>query len=124
MPQKILVVDDDEDLRRMFRLTLSVAGFAVKEARGGFEAIRLLDADPPDLVILDLAMPNIDGFAVWRELQAHPHTRRIPVVVVTALEAEAVTGLDVQCVVTKPVMPADLVTVVRRCLAASSGAGV
>jgi DNA-binding response OmpR family regulator len=120
----VLLVEDDGDLRRLFRTALSLAMFTVHEARDGFEAIRRLDVDPPDIVVLDLMMPGLDGFAVRRELEANAHTRNIPVVIVTSLPADEVAHLNVECVLTKPVMPQDLVAAVRRCLASAGGSAV
>ena len=67
----------------MYRTALRVAGYLVQEAADGFEALRSLDADPPDLVVLDLPLPRLDGYAVRQELKSQAHTRHIPIVVVT-----------------------------------------
>jgi DNA-binding response OmpR family regulator len=117
--QTVLIVEDDTDLRKYYRHALSIAGFDVQEARGGFEALRTLDLNPPDIVVLDLMLPGVDGFVVMQELAAHAHTRSIPLVVVTG-SAENLDHLDVTCLLRKPVSPEDLVNVVRKCL--SSGA--
>jgi two-component system, cell cycle response regulator len=118
----VLIVEDDDDLRRLFRLALTLAHFNVSEARGGLEALRQLDIDPPDLVVLDLVMPHVDGFTVRRELELHPHTRHIPVVVVTAIPAQDVY-LAANCWLTKPVSPDELVAAVKGVLGAESAAG-
>ncbi|MCA1563680.1 MAG: response regulator [Acidobacteria bacterium] len=117
--QTVLIVEDDTDLRKFYRHVLSIAGFDVQEARGGFEALRNLDLNPPDIVVLDLMLPDVDGFVVMQELAAHAHTRSIPLVVVTG-SAEDLDHLEVACLLKKPVSPEDLVNVVRKCL--SSGA--
>jgi DNA-binding response OmpR family regulator len=119
-PQSVLIVEDDAELRRMYGHALLMAGFMVREARGGFEALQKVDSDPPDIVVLDLSLPGIDGFTVQAELAAHAHTRSIPIVVVTGTTAN-VDGLDVACLLRKPVTPDGLVVAVRKCL--SSGAG-
>ena len=103
----ILVVEDDAPLRAMYRTALRMAGFYVNEASNGLEALRALDSDPPDLVVLDLGLPIVSGYAVRTEIAAHSHTRNIPVVVVTGTEPDA--PLDVPCLLRKPVSPEALV---------------
>lgn len=117
--QTVLVVEDDDDLRRLYRHALSMGGFEVQEARGGFEALRRLASIPPDIVVLDLMMPGVDGFTVRQELAAQAHTRTIPLVVVTG-SAENLDHLEVTCLLRKPVAPDELVKVVRKCLAAGA----
>lgn len=117
--QTVLIVEDDTDLRKFYRHALSIAGYDVQEARGGFEALRNLDLNPPDIIVLDLMLPGVDGFVVMQELAAHAHTRSIPLVVVTG-SAENLDHLDVTYLLRKPVSPEALVNVVRKCL--SSGA--
>jgi CheY-like chemotaxis protein len=113
--KRILVVDDDADLRRMFRMALTVAGYDVEEAGDGLDALQLVENNPPDLVVLDLVLRSLDGFSVQQELAARAVTRHIPIVIVTgsALDTNA---LDVACVLRKPVMPDDLVRTVAQCL--------
>ncbi|MEJ5309514.1 MAG: GAF domain-containing protein [Anaerolineae bacterium] len=82
----VLIVDDNADDRKLLRRILEDAGYKVQEAPGGAEAISLIHTDPPNLVILDLMMPDVDGFAVLENLKANQLTRDIPVVVVTAKE--------------------------------------
>ena len=113
----ILVVEDDIELRGVYRTALRVAGYFVQEAGDGFEALRAVDADPPDLVVLDLALPRISGHVVRQELAAQSHTRDIPIVVVTGT-MDAHDDLDVNCLLRKPVSPDDLVVTVQKCLAA------
>lgn len=81
----VLVVEDDAALRGMYRTALRMAGYVVQEAANGLEALRVLDADPPDLVVLDLGLPVVSGLTVREELAAQAHTRRIPIVVVTGM---------------------------------------
>ena len=114
--QIILIVEDDTELRGIYRTALRVAGYFVQEAKDGYEALRAVDADPPDLVVLDLALPRLSGHIVRHELAAQSHTRDIPIVVVTGT-ADAHDGLDVNCLLRKPVAPDDLVITVQKCLA-------
>jgi two-component system, sensor histidine kinase and response regulator len=120
--QTILVVEDDEDLRRLFRTALTLAGYDVEEAGDGFEALRRIDHSPPDLVVLDLMLPDISGFVVQQEIAAHVFTREIPVVIITG-SAAALEHIEVACVLRKPIDPDDLVTAVQNCLVRNSGAG-
>ena len=81
-PGKILVVDDDPDVRMATRDFLSSKGYEVVVAEGGREAIRLIDASPPDVVLLDVLMPDIDGMETLKRIVAtHP---TMPVIMVTA----------------------------------------
>ncbi len=113
---RILVVEDDPDLREVFQIALSFEGYEVREARSGFEALRMLDASPPDLVLLDLGLPGIDGFAVREELSANAFTHHIPVVIVTA-STQDLSHLDAAVILRKPISPAEVVATVRRHLA-------
>jgi CheY-like chemotaxis protein len=117
--QTVLIVEDDTALRRLYRDALSIAGFDVREARSGFEALRTLDSHPPDIVVLDLMLPGVDGFMVRDELAAHAHTRSIPLVVVTG-SAQNLDDLEVTCLLRKPVSPEELVNVVRKCLGSTA----
>jgi CheY-like chemotaxis protein len=113
----LLIVEDDADLRHLFRTALALAGYRVQEARDGLEALKLLDCDPPDLVVLDLGLPIVTGLEVREEIAAHAHTRDIPVVVVTG-SLVAPETLDVACVLYKPVKIDSLLQTVKSCLEA------
>ncbi|HOT90649.1 MAG TPA: GAF domain-containing protein [Anaerolineae bacterium] len=82
----VLVVDDNADDRKLLRRILEDAGYRVEEATGGAEAIDLIHTTLPNLLILDLMMPDVDGFAVLENIKMTPETRDIPVIVVTAKE--------------------------------------
>jgi two-component system response regulator MprA len=116
--QKILVVEDDVELRGMYQLMLRLEGFDVDVAGDGLAALRQLDADPPDAVILDIGLPILDGVRVCEEIAAQAHLRHVPIVVVTA-SADKLDELDVPCVLRKPIRLDTLVATVRRCLAAA-----
>lgn len=117
--QSVLVVEDDVDLRRMFRSALSFAGYDVREASDGTHALRMIDEQSPDLVVLDLLLPLLGDLAVQQEIASHAHTRDIPIVIVTG-STMSLEGVDVPCILRKPVSPEELVRVVRNCL--TSGA--
>lgn len=112
----VLIVEDDTDLRRMYRAALALAGYDVQEARDGFEALRRLDWNRPDLVVLDLMLPAVSGHIVRKEIAEGATTRHIPIVVVTGSEGE-LEDLDVPCLLRKPVSPDQLIEAVKTCLA-------
>ncbi len=117
----ILVVEDDEDLRRLLRTTLSLEGFDVVEAGDGMEALRWIDHSPPDLVILDLLLPRLSGLVVHQEIAAQAVTRDIPIVVITGSTITA-EEIQVACFLRKPISPQQLVASVRSCLASGNAA--
>ena len=117
--QTVLVVEDDSAVRRMYRTALSFAGFDVIEAEDAIKALRFLDQDVPDIVILDLLLPTLSGLAVQQEIAAHPQTANIPVIIVTGSDM-SLDHVEVPCVLRTPVSPDRLVATVRNCL--SSGA--
>jgi CheY-like chemotaxis protein len=119
--QTILIVEDNEDLRRLFRTALAFAGYDVMEAGHGLEALQRIDQGLPDLVILDLVLPDMSGVVVRQELAAQAITRQIPIVVITGSAIEP-GDLDVACLLRKPITPDQLIQAVQKCLGASSGA--
>ena len=80
-PSRILVVDDVEDNRQLLRRRLEKQGYAVSCAEDGKKALAMVESDDPDLILLDIMMPELDGFAVLERLKANKHTRDIPVIV-------------------------------------------
>jgi two-component system phosphate regulon response regulator PhoB len=118
----ILVVDDEEDLLELLRFNLSGEGFSVTCAATGEEAIEKLKAEMPDLILLDLMLPGIDGLEVARRLKTHSVTREIPIVMLTAKgeEGDIVKGLELGAddYITKPfsrkVLAARIRAVLRR----------
>ena len=83
---RILVVDDDPGARRLTRATLTRAGFDVVEARDGQQALEAMRAHGPDLVLMDVSMPVMDGFTSCAELRKLPGGGRVPVIMMTGLE--------------------------------------
>lgn len=114
--RRVLIVEDDVDLRRMYRQVLTFGGYDVHEAGDGLSALRIIDADPPDGVILDLGLPIVSGHVVRQEIAAQAHTRQIPVIIVTGQMGDH-GHLDAACVLQKPVSPERLLQSVRSCLA-------
>jgi len=116
MPGKILVVDDDPDILDAVTMILESQGYKVVTARDGIEGLANLKSEHPDLMILDLMMPKMDGFAVCKELQdpRWAKYRNIPILILTSVREEASrrryeleTGLalDVDDYVEKPMSP-------------------
>jgi CheY-like chemotaxis protein len=91
MPASILICDDYEDNRELLRLMLMTDGHAIREARDGRECVSMALADPPDLILVDLSMPELDGWGVLRELRSDERTRSVPCV---AVSASATAGRD------------------------------
>lgn len=82
--QKLLVVDDDKYVREMLENALAGEGFGVVTAENGLEGVRKAREEAPDLILLNLLMPVMDGFAACRELKSSPETRDIPVIIFSA----------------------------------------
>jgi CheY-like chemotaxis protein len=122
--QKILLAEDETHLRALLSITLSLEHYDVIEARGGAEALALAQAHHPDLVLLDVRMPNVDGLEVCRRIKTDPVLKDTPVVMVSALampddrRAGRAAGADLY--VTKPFSPQQLVEIVSRFLSASA----
>ena len=100
----------------MFAAALFWAGVRVEHAEEGMTALRMIENDPPDLLVLDLVLPTLDGLSVRGELAAHAETRDIPVVVVTGLPGNFESDLHDDRVLHKPVSPERLVATIRECL--------
>src|SRR5687767_5961425 len=119
----ILVVDDYQDAREMYCEYLQFSGFRVAEARNGNEALEQAFALKPDLILMDLSLPGMDGWEATRQLKSDERTKDIPVVALTghalagASDGAKKAGCD--SFVTKPCLPDDLVVEVRRMLNAS-----
>ncbi|HEX6799533.1 MAG TPA: response regulator transcription factor [Ktedonobacterales bacterium] len=113
----VLVIEDDESITRLLRLYLRDAGFRVLAATDGRAGLALHDAERPDLVVLDLMLPGLDGWQVCRRIRAHATT---PILMLTARESEEdhIAGLDLGAddYVNKPFSPRELVSRVRAIL--------
>ncbi len=117
----VLIVDDDEDLRILARRALVRAGHTVLEADNGEEGLNLVELHKPNLLLLDLNMPDMDGFAVLKELRSRENGRMLPVIVLTALGDEESARTSFQAGATdflaKPFTPPQLDARVRACFA-------
>jgi two-component system cell cycle response regulator DivK len=119
--KRVLVVDDNEDNRRILRDLLSHAGFEVVEALTGEDAVARAATDRPDLVLMDIQLPGIDGYEATRRIKAQPALARVPVIAVTsyALSGDEGKARDAGCdgYVAKPFSPRALLALVRERLA-------
>ena len=118
--KNIFVVEDEEDILDLIRHNLAKEGFAVSTATDGQEAVKAMLRRPPDLVLLDLMLPGLDGLEVCRRLKKEPKTAAIPVLMVTAKddESDVVTGLELGAddYIVKPFRMKELVARVRTAL--------
>lgn len=113
----VLVVDDREDNREICRESLVYAGFVVIEARDGAEAVFLAGTRLPDVIVMDVAMPVMDGYDACRALKSDPRTNDIPVILLTASPTRAGTEEGSgDALLLKPCTPDVLEASVRRCL--------
>jgi two-component system phosphate regulon response regulator PhoB len=116
----ILVVDDEPDLLELVHYTLSRAGYQVGCVKSGEEALIQVQSRPPDLILLDLVLPGMDGLEICKRLKREPQTAAIPIVMLTARneEADVVTGLELGAddYLTKPFSPRVLAARVKAVL--------
>lgn len=118
MAKKILAVDDEKHIVRLVEVNLARAGYEVVTANDGKEALEKVHSENPDLVVLDVMMPYMDGFEVLQNLRRNPATRDIPVIMLTAKaqDADVFKGWQsgVDCYLTKPFNPMELLSFVKR----------
>jgi CheY-like chemotaxis protein len=117
--KRVLFVDDDEGIRRVAQITLTRIGkLDVLLAKSGKEALELLQSERPDLILLDVMMPGMDGPAVLEKLRQNPDTASIPVIFLTAKiqkhEVEEYSQLGACGVISKPFEPTELAEQVRQ----------
>lgn len=124
MAQRILVVDDDRQIVRLVQSYLEQAGFVVLTAGDGAAALRVIRAERPDLVVLDLMLPDMDGWAITRAVRADQRTAALPILMLTARveDTDRIVGLELGAddYVTKPFNPRELVARVRAILRRST----
>lgn len=121
----ILAVDDETELTDLLRYHLGRAGHRVTVAGNGWEAIESVRRQPPDLILLDLMLPDLDGFGVCEILRQDPHTATIPVIIISAWASPDTRnlGLDLGALdyLTKPFSPHELVERVNRFVGTRAG---
>ena len=119
--KSILCIEDDQEMIDLIRLILTRRGFEVKGANGGKEGLLIIHNDHPDLVLLDLMMPDMDGWEVYQQMKADESTKDIPVIIVTAKaqSIDKVLGLHIAKVddyIAKPFSPQELLNSVDNVL--------
>ena len=118
--EKILVVDDEENIRELVRYNLAREGYQVTTVGSGEEALKQAGSKPPDLIVLDLMLPGMDGFAVCRQLKNDVRTAHIPIVMLTVKgeESDIVVGLELGAddYITKPFSPKVLLARIKAVL--------
>jgi len=118
--EKILIVEDEADILELLRYNLNREGYHVREAATGEAALDLIRKDVPDLVLLDLMLPKIDGLEVCRQVRGNGENKALPIIMLTAKgeEADIVTGLELGAddYVTKPFSPRVLLARIRAVL--------
>jgi two-component system, cell cycle response regulator DivK len=116
----VLIVDDVQDNRTIYVMFLKFSGFRIAEAENGEEALRQAETILPDVIVMDLSLPVMDGWEATRRLKRDPRTRGIPIIVLTghALREHAQAAREAGCdlVITKPCLPDQLLDAIRRIL--------
>lgn len=116
-PKTILIVEDENDIAQLVKIYLEKEGFHTLRAKTGIEAQKLVSSDDPDLLILDLMLPEMDGLEVCKSLRNKPDTALIPIIMLTAKaeESDTIVGLELGAddYVTKPFSPKSLVARVK-----------
>jgi two-component system alkaline phosphatase synthesis response regulator PhoP len=118
MAKKILVVDDEKHIVRLVEVNLQRAGYEVVTAYDGVQALEVVKREKPDMIVLDVMMPRMNGFEVLKNLKASPETQEIPVIMLTAKAQDQdifkgwQSGVD--SYLTKPFNPMELLTFVKR----------
>jgi DNA-binding response OmpR family regulator len=127
MAARILIVEDDPDIAHLVERYLDKAGFTATHVANGRDALAAIASRPPDLVILDLMLPHLDGLEVCRRLRSHEATAGLPIIMLTARaeESERIVGLELGAddYLAKPFSPGELVARVRALLRRAQRAG-
>ena len=120
MIPRVLVVDDEPDFSELAAFNLRRAGYEVQQAANGLDALQITRETLPDLVLLDVMLPEVDGFAVCEYIRKNPRTARIPVLLVTACCTDLSRSIGLEAgatgYLTKPVSPRELVQQVEHVL--------
>ena len=117
MSKRILAIEDHEENRRILRLLLASAGYELIEAVTREEGVAMAEREHPDLILMDIQLPGLDGYEATRRIKANPALRHIPIIVVTsyALSGDDVKAFEAGCdaYVTKPFVPRALLAKIR-----------
>jgi CheY-like chemotaxis protein len=115
-PKTVLVVEDDSSLRELYRSALVSAGYSVVAVEDGIDALRRVEREAPQAVVLDMALPRLGGRDVQRELKSRPETSSIPIVVVSGTDVSDLKDSDYATVLKKPIHAETVVYAVDKCL--------
>jgi two-component system cell cycle response regulator DivK len=120
MGKRILVVEDQEDNMQILRDLLSSVGYELIEARDGAEGVKMAKAERPDLILMDIQLPILDGYEATRQIKAEPDLKAVPIIVVTsyALSGDETKAREAGCdsYVPKPYSPRQLLAKIREYL--------
>ena len=120
MKKRILVVEDNEEMLEILSLSLAVEGFSVSTAKSGIEAVKKARSNPPDVILLDLMLPEMDGFAVCETLRRDPVTAKTPILILSGATGEFTRMAGIESggtdFISKPAKPKDLVSRIRLAL--------
>ena len=120
MSKRILVVEDEEDNRRIVRDLLTSVGYEIIEAVTGEEGVKAAETHLPDLILMDIQLPGLDGYEATRRIRANPALRKVPIIAVTsyALSGDDVKAFEAGCdgYVSKPFSPRALLAKIREYL--------
>lgn len=115
--KKILLIEDEEDLITVIKMRLEAGGFNFVYALDGEEGLRKVHQEKPDLILLDLIMPKMDGFEVCRRLKADSETSGIPIIIITAIGDKNIEdkarSAGAECVITKPYESSELLARIK-----------
>lgn len=112
----VLVVEDDRDLRESYRNFLMASRYRVLVASDGLAALTSIELERPQVVVLDLGLPRVSGWDVYRDLRSRPETARLPIIIVTGNDLRDIQPRDVSAFLRKPVAPEDLALAIDRTL--------
>jgi len=110
----VLVVEDDPLLRDLYRQALTAARYRTLAVTDGLTALALIDEQMPDVLVLDLALPRVSGWDVYRDLRSRPETRTLPIIIVSGNDPRDIANQDFVWVFSKPVDPETLIRAVDR----------
>lgn len=120
MSKRILVVEDNADNRRILRVLLANAGFELIEAADGANGLAMAEQNRPDLILMDIQLPVLDGYETTRRIKADPRLRDIPIIAVTsyALSGDEIKAREAGCdgYITKPFSPRAILARIREFL--------
>ena len=126
MSKRILVIEDTDDNRRILRDLLSNAGFELIEATDGEQGVAAAAAERPDLILMDIQLPVIDGYEASRRIKANPELRHIPIIAITSYalagDEQKTAAAGCEGYVAKPFSPRQVLALVRQFLRDNGGA--